>query len=66
MAGIVQRANSVFGAEGPPRVRISRQDRLFQVNGDHPWENLDRLFYDYLDNISNLLVEYLRRSGHDV
>ena len=64
MADIVRRANAAFGADGPPRTRTDRQGRLFQISGQ-PWDQLDTAFYRYPDDISALLIAYLRQHGYD-
>ena len=69
-ADIVERANAVFGPEGPLPDRDARQDRLFQVaprddadDGLGPWDDLDDEFYGYPDDISELMQLFLRTRG---
>lgn len=61
MAAIVARANSLFGENGPPKARSARQERLFELTSatDGLFEEHDAVFYEYLDDISALLVAYL-------
>jgi hypothetical protein len=67
MASIVSSANKVFGPEGPSGDSSVRQAQLFLVapNNDmpSPWEQLDRAFYAYPDDIATLLTAYLRAAG---
>jgi hypothetical protein len=67
MASIVSSANDVFGLGGPSRDRSVRQTQLFLVapnNGiKSPWEDLDRAFQAYPDDIASLLIAYLRAAG---
>jgi hypothetical protein len=62
MAEIVTRANAVFGPSGLPRDRERRQDELLRVAPDDspdPWDQLDRAFYEYPDDIGALLSDFL-------
>lgn len=61
MATIVERANALFGVQGPPEDDVARQEALFALTTvkEGPWEDLDRLFYAYPDDISTLLEQYL-------
>jgi hypothetical protein len=61
MATIVERANSLFGAQGPPENDVARQEALFALTAvnEGPWDELDRLFFAYPDDISKLLEQYL-------
>jgi len=66
MADIVSRANAVFGPDGPSRIRTVRQAQRALVAPDHadgPWEQLDREFYDYLDDIYALVTMFVRSAG---
>lgn len=67
MASILSSANNVFGPEGPSRDGRARQAQLFRVapNNDmpSPWEQLDRAFYAYPDDIATLLTAHLRAAG---
>lgn len=57
-AGIVERANQKFGADGPPISRERRQEAL-SVFPAELWDDLDREFYAYPDDISALLQRFL-------
>jgi hypothetical protein len=67
MAEIVSRANAVFGPDGPSRDRDVRQAQLSLVDPEgadqHPWDDLDREFYAYPDDIATLLTNFLGRSA---
>ena len=62
MAKIVADANNVFGPNGPPQERAVRQIFLRAITKyrAEPWANLDRAFYSYPNDVSSLLVNYLR------
>jgi hypothetical protein len=67
MADIVHRANSLLGPNGPSRDRLARQGQLFALaDRFSAFDELDRAFYAYPDDISTLLSAYLRRNGYDV
>jgi hypothetical protein len=61
MAEIASQANAVFGTRGPPRSRDERQSELERItgSGDEPWDELDRAFQAYPDDIRGLLKEFL-------
>jgi len=61
MAQIVERANALFGPDGPPADRDERDGALFRITeGDaEAWEQLDREFHAYPDDIEALLLKYL-------
>lgn len=67
MADIVARANAVFGPDGPARSGQVRQSQLFLVappDSDlDAWDDLDRAFYGYPDDIAALLQKFLRERG---
>jgi hypothetical protein len=68
MADIVVRANAVFGPDGPSPNRNARQDQLFLVapvdsENPDPWEQLDRAFFAYPDDIAGMLTAFLRAHG---
>lgn len=67
MASIVSTANNVFGPDGPSRDASVRQSQLFLVSPDNclpsPWEDMDRAFYAYPDDIGTLLTSYLQTAG---
>jgi hypothetical protein len=60
MASITQRANAMFGGAGPPSDPDKRQSALFRITDANPdaWEQLDREFYAYPDDIAALLVAH--------
>jgi hypothetical protein len=62
-AGIVRKASSVFPAGKPPSDRSERQKMLleFGPKEEAALEKLDEEFYEYQDNIGELLIEYVRR-----
>ncbi len=65
MAEIVTSANAVFGLEGPSADGAVRQAQLFIVAPPDsvelgPWEDLDRAFSEYPDDIAVLLMAFLR------
>ncbi len=61
-AAIVDRAVSLFGAEGPSRNRVQRQQQLtlFSEEQQERFSELDTNFYAYPDNLSELLAKYMR------
>ncbi len=61
MASIVEQANALFGEGGPPRITDERQSALFAITdaNENVWEELDRAFYEYPDDIAALLVTHL-------
>lgn len=67
MADIVSNANNLFGPDGPSKDGSVRQSQLFQIapndGAPSPWENIDRAFYEYPDDIATLLTSYLRSAG---
>jgi hypothetical protein len=68
MADIVTNANKMFGPDGPSLDGHVRQAQLFLVapnNVDipNPWEQLDRGFCAYPDDVSALLTAFLRAVG---
>lgn len=58
MASIAERANALFGEDGPPVDPNERLSALFRIteNNAETWEHLDREFYAYPENIGHLLV----------
>jgi hypothetical protein len=58
MASIVEKANAMFGESGPPPDRDERQSALFEITetNERIWDELDREFYAYPDDIAALLV----------
>jgi hypothetical protein len=66
MAAIVSSANAVFGPDGPSRIRTVRQAQRALVapnGGEGPWEQLDREFYAYPDDIYALVTGFVRSAG---
>ena len=61
MATIVRSANAMFGEQGPPRDRNARQVALFALtDGDeNAFDELDREFQSYPDDLAGLLTAYL-------
>ena len=60
MADIVEKANSLFGPNGPPISRDERQEALLALTKSNElWDDLDRRFYAYPENISVLLEQFL-------
>ena len=67
-AGIVERANAVFGPAGPPVDREERERVLEEVQGesrDEEFDKLDNEFLEYRDDLSALLAAFMkqRRAG---
>lgn len=65
MAEIASQANAVFGAGGPPRSRDERQAELERLteDGAEPWDELDRAFQAYPDDVRRLLENFLEVEG---
>jgi len=68
MAQITDDANRLFGPEGPARHADEREAQLLAIapNGSelNPWDELDRAFQSYPDDISALLTAFLQVRGH--
>lgn len=68
MAQITDDANRLFGPEGPARHPDEREAQLLAIapNGSelNPWDELDRAFQSYPDDISALLTAFLQVRGH--
>jgi hypothetical protein len=63
MASVVERANAVFGPDGPSRKRAVRQSQRDLVAPDDaagPWDKLDLEFYAYPDDIYVMLGAFVR------
>ena len=61
MAALVERANAVFGPNGPPAQRFKREREVRRINetiGD-AWGVIDVAFFAYPDDISDLLEKHL-------
>ena len=63
MASIVEAASGRFGPAGPSGDRAVRQGQLRRLVGasDDLFEDLDRKFYEYPDDIAALLAAHLAR-----
>ena len=61
VSAIVREANSYFGPSGPPSDRDARSSKLEELTKGQEdlFDDLDRRFYEYPDDISALLVAYL-------
>ena len=68
MAGIVERANAPFGPEGPPASREERHARLDAIEEEaaDEWSRLDEAFYDYPDDLTGLLYEYVQAHKDEI
>ena len=66
-ADIVKKANSQFPDNKIPKDRDKRQDILEQNEdkADEIWETCDNDFYKYEDNISGLLIEFVKANKTD-
>jgi hypothetical protein len=67
-ASLVDRANGLFGAGGPPADRDSRQALLddLEESAEDEFEALDQAFLEYRDNLSQLLAGYMKAAGGGV
>jgi hypothetical protein len=67
MAKITDDANELFGPEGPARNPNEREAQLLAIapncSTSNPWDELDRAFYSYPDDISMLLTGFLQAHG---
>ena len=65
MADIAERANALFGEAGPPPDSDERQSALFRITdaNEGAWDQLDREFYAYPDDIAALLVAHFDLSA---
>lgn len=65
MASIADRANAMFGKAGPPTDPNERGSALLHITEKNAgaWEQLDREFYAYPDNIGALLVAHFGLSN---
>lgn len=68
MARIAAAANAVFGEGGPPRDHDERQTRLLAITGnaEDTFDDLDRSFYAYPDDIAKLLAAYVEAVQRDI
>ena len=59
MANIVRRAGEKFPSGVPPKNRFERQDLLLEADPQATtFRDLDEEFYDYPDNLAELLKKY--------
>lgn len=67
-AELVRRANALFGTGGPPKDRAARQDALDSISQDREGdlEELDAAFYEYKDNLSDLLYEFVTNNRMEI
>ena len=63
-AKLVRQACSVFPDEAPPKDQNKRQELLEQIGRDKEdfLYELDKQFYEYKDNLEQLLIEYIRKN----
>ena len=61
MAEIAAKANEVFGANGPPRDRKTRRERVRALGNDARklFEALETRYYESKEDVDNLLEAYL-------
>lgn len=62
---ILRSAVRLFGQDGPCFDRVSRQRQLEALpgGGDEDFMRMDVAFYDYQDDLSNLLAEHVRKNA---
>ena len=62
MAGIVEKANAVFGAAGPPKDREERQriSKSLGPSAEERWEQFNGEFFTYPDNLTDCLYDYVQ------
>jgi hypothetical protein len=67
-ASIVDRANALFGPDGPSADSDARQERLedLEESAEDDFEALDQAFLEYRDNLSELLANYMKATGEGV
>ncbi len=60
-AEIVKKANSEFKNGLVPKDRTERQNELelIKEKAEENWDNLDSEFYEYQDNLTELLIEFV-------
>ncbi len=63
-AKLVRQACSVFPDEAPPNDQNKRQELFEQIGKDKEefLYELDKQFYEYKDNLRQLLIEYIRKN----
>lgn len=64
-ASILKAANENFGNEGPPKDRTERQQRLEELErfGALKLDSLDQEFYEYPDDLTELLYQFALVNG---
>jgi len=67
-ADIIKTANSQFPENTVPTDRGKRQEILEQIEdvADEIWDNCDTEFYEYEDNITELLIEFVKKNKDDI
>ena len=67
-ASIAERANAVFGADGPSVDCVERQARLEELGdaASAELEVFDQEFLEYREDLSRLLAEYMKAARGDV
>ena len=63
-AQILQKAIDQFPGENVPKDRDERETVLEQIENvaNEVWEELDRQFFEYKDNLNNLNIEYVKKN----
>src|SRR5262249_4482588 len=63
-AGVVTRANALFGMPGPPRDRNKRQEQLEALSETNlaAMDEIDGQFYKYEENLAALLSAFVRQN----
>ncbi|MBS1607941.1 MAG: DMP19 family protein [Bacteroidetes bacterium] len=63
-AGILQKAIDQFPEKKVPKDRRERMEMVEEIEDDvnDIWEDLDREFYKYTDNLNSLNLEYIKKN----
>lgn len=66
-AEIVKKANSEFKNGSVPKDRVERQNELelIEENAEENWNNLDSEFYEYNDDLTELLIAFVINNKSD-
>ena len=66
-AEIVKDANSEFKNGSVPKDRVKRQNvmALIERKAEENWESLDSLFFEYNDNLTELLIAFVLKNRSD-
>ena len=66
-ADLLTKANATFPNEAVPKNRMERQETqlLYEKKIEPELEKLDQEFYKYPDNLSNLLIDYVKDHQKD-